>query len=362
LKQELASNQLRELQRSLLDWFDEYQRKLPWRENYHPYEVWISEIMLQQTQMKTMLPYYKHWMNVFPEVRAIAKADEELLMKLWEGLGYYRRVRNIRKTAEIICQKYDGTIPRDFNELLKLPGIGRYTAGAIASIGFNQPAPILDGNVTRVLCRLQKIIDPPQTSAVVKKLWRLAEEWIPQGKARYFNQALMELGAIVCMPTSPRCLFCPIHDHCQAFSSGTVDQIPLKIRSKVPKQRFRVCAVIRFDRSLLFNKRPKNTLLEGLWEFPSMEGDSINQLKEKLEKYLMSNHGITISLGKEFHHLDHRYTSFKTRVSFHEAIWEESQIELDETSLWVDFSKIKELALPSPYRKFLDWYFKKIEK
>ncbi len=360
LKKELDPKNLTDLQQSLLDWFAEYQRKLPWRVEYEPYEVWISEIMLQQTQVKTMLPYYRRWMEALPGIREVAKADEELLIKLWEGLGYYRRVRNIRKTAEMICNEYGGHFPEEVTELLKLPGIGRYTAGAIASIGFNQPAPVLDGNVTRVLCRLKKILDPPQLSEVGKELWRLAEAWIPKGKARHFNQALMELGATVCLPSSPSCLLCPIQHHCLALDSENVNQIPVKVPSKAPKQRYRACAVIRFNQSLLFSKRPENILLEGLWEFPSIEGDSIKNLKEILEKHVEQVYGIMISLGNEFHQLDHRYTNFKTRVSFYQAEVDGLQVEMDETISWVKFSETEKLALPSPYRRFVDWYLKQI--
>ncbi len=360
LKKELDPKNLTDLQQSLLDWFAEYQRKLPWRVEYEPYEVWISEIMLQQTQVKTMLPYYRRWMEALPGIREVAEADEELLIKLWEGLGYYRRVRNIRKTAEMICNEYGGYFPEEVTKLLKLPGIGRYTAGAIASIGFNQPAPVLDGNVTRVLCRLKKILDPPQLSEVGKELWRLAEAWIPKGKARHFNQALMELGATVCLPSSPSCLLCPIQHHCLALDSENVNQIPVKVPSKAPKQRYRACAVIRFNQSLLFSKRPENVLLEGLWEFPSIEGDSIKNLKEILEKHVEQVYGIMISLGNEFHQLDHRYTNFKTRVSFYQAEVDGLQVEMDETISWVKFSETEKLALPSPYRRFVDWYLKQI--
>ena len=190
----------------------------------------------------------------------------------------------------------------------------------------------------------------------------LAEKWIPKGKARHFNQALMELGAMICMPTSPSCLLCPINDHCQSFGSENVEQIPFKLPSKSPKKHFRACAVIRNDRSLFFNKRPEKALLEGLWEFPSMESDSMDHLKEKLEKYLMTNHGITVSLGEEFHHLDHRYTSYKTRVSFHEVKWQGPRVELNENSSWFEISKVKDLPLPSPYRKFINWYMNNIDQ
>ena len=312
--------------------------------------------MLQQTQVKTMLPFYRRWMEALPGIREVAEADEELLIKLWEGLGYYRRVRNIRKTAEMICNEYGGQFPEQVTELLKLPGIGRYTAGAIASIAFNQPAPILDGNVTRVLCRVRKIEDPPQLGDVGKELWRLAEAWIPKEEARNFNQALMELGATVCLPSSPNCLLCPIRQHCLAFELGKVEAIPASKPGKVPRQRYRACAVIRCNNKLLFSKRLENSLLEGLWEFPSVESDTKKKLKGTLEEHLERNYGIKVTLGKEIHQLEHRYTSFKTRVGFYQAALEAPGKKSNETTSWVEIPKIEDLALPRPYRRFIEWY------
>ena len=355
-QRDLNANELEDLQQSLLKWFKEHQRKLPWRENYEPYQVWISEIMLQQTQVKTMLPFYRRWMEALPGIREVAEADEELLIKLWEGLGYYRRVRNIRKTAEMICNENGGQFPEQVAGLLKLPGIGRYTAGAIASIAFNQPAPILDGNVTRVLCRVRKIEDPPQLGDVAKELWRLAEAWIPKEEARNFNQALMELGATVCLPSSPNCLLCPIRQHCLAFELGKVEAIPASKPGKVPRQRYRACAVIRCNKKLLFSKRLENSLLEGLWEFPSVESDTKKKLKGTLEEHLERNYGIKVTLGKEIHQLEHRYTNFKTRVGFYPVTLEVPGKKSNETTSWVEIPKIEDLALPRPYRRFIEWY------
>ena len=239
---------------------------------------------------------------------------------------------------------------------MKLPGIGRYTAGAIASIAFNQPAPILDGNVTRVLCRVRKIEDPPQLGDVAKELWRLAEAWIPKEEARNFNQALMELGATVCLPSSPNCLLCPIRQHCLAFELGKVEAIPASKPGKVPRQRYRACAVIRCNKKLLFSKRLENSLLEGLWEFPSVESDTKKKLKGTLEEHLERNYGIKVTLGKEIHQLEHRYTNFKTRVRFYPAALEAPGMESKETTSWVEIPKIEDLALPRPYRRFMEWY------
>ena len=209
---------------SLLQWFEAKQRKLPWREHYRPYEIWISEIMLQQTQVKTMLPYYARWLERFPRVPAIARAREEELLKYWEGLGYYTRVRNIYRVAHLLVEKFDAEFPKDHALLLKLPGIGRYTAGAIMSIAFNADYPVVDGNVARILARLLDLKAPVGDREIQKLLWQTAAGLLPRGEARNFNQALMDLGALVCTPRHPSCCECPIQSVCQGLQGGVVSQ------------------------------------------------------------------------------------------------------------------------------------------
>ena len=194
---------------SLLDWFEANARKLPWRLRYTPYEIWISEIMLQQTQVKTMLPYYHRWMERFPEVQWVARAPEEDLLKYWEGMGYYSRARNIHKAAQILVKDFGAEFPRNYHVLLSLPGIGRYTAGAIMSIAFNADFAAVDGNVVRIFARLFDLAAPIRDSESQRAFWNIAERLLPRGKARSFNQALMDLGALVCTPKHPLCFAVP---------------------------------------------------------------------------------------------------------------------------------------------------------
>ena len=197
------------LQRKLLGWFSRNARPLPWRKHYRPYEVWVSEMMLQQTQVATALPYYTRWMRTFPTLKSLAQADLQKVLKLWQGLGYYSRARNLHASAQEILQRYNGIFPEDYTNILSLKGIGRYSAGAIASIAFNQDRPIVDGNVLRVLSRIFAITKPIDDPKNQPLFWRLQESLIPQGNARYFNQTLMELGALICTNQNPLCGRCP---------------------------------------------------------------------------------------------------------------------------------------------------------
>ncbi len=255
-------------QKKLLAWFEKNKRPLPWRKRYRPYEVWISEIMLQQTQMETVLPYYERWMKAFPTLEALADAPEEKVLKAWQGLGYYSRARNLRETARRIVENFAGKFPSDFDSILSLKGIGPYTAGAIASIAFNQDKPIVDGNVLRVLSRLFAIQDPVDSAAGRAKFWALEESLIPKGRARDFNQALMEHGALVCTPKNPKCPSCPVNADCRAFREGKQEAFPVK---GARKKTVRVAAgalVWKRGADFFLHRRPAGAIMGGLWEFP----------------------------------------------------------------------------------------------
>lgn len=263
----------------LLSWFAAHARDLPWRRTRDPYAIWISEIMLQQTQVKTVLPYWERWMRALPDVQAVARASPATLHKLWEGLGYYGRVRNLQRAARCIVVEHGGRFPERFEELLALPGVGRYTAGAIASIAFNQPRPVLDGNVTRVLTRLFGIAGDPRRKRINAQLWRLAETLVQQAAAlkawerpcSQFNQALMELGAMVCTPRSPNCAACPLHGACVAFQIGRPEAFPVRRRAvRAERKRLFVLVLARRGR-FLARQRPSGGVNAQLWEFPNAE-------------------------------------------------------------------------------------------
>lgn len=307
----------------LLDWFAKAARDLPWRRTLDPYAIWVSEIMLQQTQVKTVIPYWERWLRELPEVAALAAAPEQRLLKLWEGLGYYTRVRNLQKAAQHILRVHDGKFPPDWAAILELPGVGRYTAGAIASIAFNQPAPILDGNVIRVLTRLFAIAENPREQAVNAQLWQLATQLVeaaaplPQpaalGSAMVFsgpcsalNQSLMELGATVCTPQNPQCLLCPVRSHCAARRTGLESQLPnLDRRVAVTGREFHTF-VVEHAGKFLVAQRPAGVVNAGLWEFPNLEVVSSRRAPEASLAELLQLAGQCVPMG-EIRHAITRY-------------------------------------------------------
>ncbi len=269
----LADFDLTRLTEPLLSWYVSHARVLPWREDVTPYRVWVSEIMLQQTRAEAVKPYFMRFIDALPTIGDLAACEEDRLLKLWEGLGYYNRVRNMQKAARIVLSEYGGSLPADFAALLSLPGIGRYTAGAIASIAYNLPVPAVDGNVLRVLMRVSAD-DTDITSAALRTgAERLLLDVIPEGRACAFNQALMELGATVCLPNGePLCGECPWRGLCEAHRRGICAQLP--VRKKQPARRIeeRTVLLIRDGERVALHKRPDRGLLAGMYEFPSLSG------------------------------------------------------------------------------------------
>jgi A/G-specific adenine glycosylase len=262
----------------LLDWFAKNARDLPWRRTRDPYAIWVSEIMLQQTQVKTVIPFWNRWLRELPTIKSVADASSGKIHKLWEGLGYYTRVRNLQKAAQVIVEKHDGKFPEHFDDVLALPGIGRYTAGAICSIAFNQPTPLLDGNVIRVFTRIFGITENPKEKIANAKLWKLAEELVSQAATErqkntcsHLNQSLMELGALICSPRNPQCLICPVQKLCVAFKENRMEQLPNLGKREAATARHFVAFVIERDGKFLVQQRPIGIVNAHLWEFPNYE-------------------------------------------------------------------------------------------
>ena len=263
---------LKNLPELLLPWYRENKRDLPWRQDRQPYHIWISEIMLQQTRVEAVKGYYSRFLNVLPTVEALAACDDDLLHKLWEGLGYYSRVRNLKKAAQVILEQHGGVFPKDHKQILALPGIGAYTAGAICSIAYDLPTPAVDGNVLRVFSRLTNDPSPIDLPETKKAVTQALEEIYPKD-AGDFTQALMELGATICGPNrAPACEVCPCKEICLGWQEGTADKLPVKSPKKEKRQEDRTVFILHCDGRYALEKRPNKGLLAGLWQFPNVTG------------------------------------------------------------------------------------------
>lgn len=347
---------LKKIVSPLLEWYDKNARILPWREDVSPYRVWISEVMLQQTRVEAVKPYFERFMTVLPSIRELAEISEEALFKLWEGLGYYSRARNLKKTAQIIMEQYDGELPSDYDQIIKLPGIGSYTAGAILSIAFHLPVPAVDGNVLRVISRIILNREDILKQSVKTNMEQMLSQVIPGDRPGTFNQALMELGAMVCVPNATaKCQECPVSRYCKAKEIDVVMELPVKAAKKPRKIEDKTVFIIRSADSLILRKRKEKGLLEGLYEFPNTSGhltedEALNLVREmsftpiRIQKLESSKH---IFSHKEWHMI-----GYMIRID-----------ELDENknkekeNIYVNLNEIEE-KYPIPtafqaYRKYL---------
>lgn len=342
MKREMIFAQLPD---ALLPWYEANKRQLPWREDKQPYKIWVSEIMLQQTRVEAVKGYYARFLDTLPTVRDLANADDELLHKLWEGLGYYSRVRNLKKAAQVILSRYGGEFPRDHKALLTLPGIGDYTAGAIASIAFDLPVPAVDGNVLRVAARLLSDDTPIDTPAFKKQIRSLLEGIYPKA-AGEFTQALMELGATVCGPNrKPDCVNCPCHTFCRGYKLGTSENLPVKLPKRSKKNEERTVFILSCDDLYALEKRPETGLLAGLWQFPNVTGKlDTEQALQAVEEMGLHPKEIYRIAEKEhiFTHIrwDMRGMYIEVKETNHRLTWLTAE-EIEKTA-----------ALPTAFRQF----------
>lgn len=325
----------------LLNWFKISGRHdLPWQKDFNPYHIWISEVMLQQTQVKTVIPYFIKFIQDFKNIDALASANQDTVMLHWAGLGYYTRARNLYKSAQILVNSYGSIIPNDFNSLISLPGIGRSTANAILSIAFNKPAPILDGNVKRVLSRLFLIEEQVNSLSAEKKLWYFAKELIPSVNARSYIQAQMDIGAIVCSLKKPKCQVCPLSNFCLAHKEGKVLEYPTK-KSSLTKKIKRVCYYLYFcDNRILLLKNPNHGIWGGLYTLPeqSLGLDASNEILHRNFK--------------------HEFTHFKLVYSIKQ--YKLKRLTIPSAGyIWVDQEEIKDYALPTPLKYQLQKFINK---
>ncbi len=339
-----------QIQTKLLRWFKQNGRDLPWRKTKDPYAIWVSEIMLQQTQVATVLLYYEKFLKTFPTIQALAQANLSKVLKVWEGLGYYSRARHLHKASQIVENDWNGKIPNNLKDLLNLPGIGRSTAGAILSIAYNKEAPILDGNVKRVLSRLFAVSEDLKKSETIRSLWQLSESLLPKGKASLFNQALMDLGAMVCIPKDPQCLNCPLCEFCKAYASGKPERFPLKtVKKKIPHFQAVSAVIVRNGRVFL-RQRPLKGLLGGLWEFPNWNFDGGKDLKEYLRLKVKSDLGLEVKCREFFGTFEQTYSHFKvTLAAFHC-----DEVETDRKGRWFSINQLRLLPMSRIDRKIAE--------
>ncbi|MEM7782328.1 MAG: A/G-specific adenine glycosylase [Planctomycetota bacterium] len=339
--------------RKLFRWFDENQRDLPWRKNKTAYRIWISEIMLQQTQVKTVVGYYDRFIKRFPTVTDLADADQSEVLKLWEGLGYYRRARRMHAAAQKVVEDHDGKFPLSFDEVLALPGIGRYTAGAILSIAEDQSHPILEGNTIRLFARLMEMETDPRTSANQKLLWKFSESILPRHRVGDFNQALMELGSEVCHPKNPQCLICPVRSQCPTCIRGRQQQIPAASRKTKYESVREAVVIVESEKRYLIRKCLPGDWWAGLWDFPRfrLNDDDLNKVRNGLKEMT----GLSVGDLTHVKTLKHAVTKYRITLDCYRGEAGKLNQPFDRSGFqWATLQQLQELPLSATGRKITD--------
>ncbi len=355
----------------LLEWFAQYQRSLPWRENKDPYRIWVSEIMLQQTRVDTVIPYYHRFMEKFPSIDALADAPEEEVLKAWEGLGYYSRARNLQTAVREVKELYGGVVPDQPNEISSLRGVGPYTAGAILSIAFNKPEPAVDGNVMRVLSRFFLIEEDIMKPATRKVMEALVRELIPQGTASDFNQALMELGALVCTPKSPGCLTCPVMEQCAGRIAGQELVLPIKKKAKPPRDEYRIALLIEGNGDnrgrIRIRQRPEDGLLAKMWELPhillpaGMSYDNNEENRQFIGEQRLAESQNPLVIMEPLMNIDHVFSHIHWFMRVYRC--REESVELPSADYgdytWLAAGERERYAFPNVFVRIMEAYWGK---
>lgn len=344
-------------QHDLITWFKQEQRDLPWRKDRDPYKVWVSEIMLQQTRVDTVIPYFNRFIEWFPTIEDLADAEEDKVLKAWEGLGYYSRVRNLQSAVKEVNEKYNGEVPNTPEKISELKGVGPYTAGAILSIAYGIPEPAVDGNVMRVLSRVLSIWEDIAKSSSRKIFEKAVRELISHDDPSAFNQALMELGALICTPSSPACLLCPVRDHCQAFSEGVQNDLPIKTKKNKTRD-VQLAAAILLDENgkVLIHRRPASGLLANLWEFPNVEiHHPLQNDREQAAELFHHSLDIKVKLDRIIGQLEHVFSHLVWNIQIYTGTL---NTVIQESAEWklVSIEEMEEFAFPVSYQKMLKLY------
>jgi A/G-specific adenine glycosylase len=344
-------------QDDLISWFIEEQRELPWRQDQDPYKVWVSEIMLQQTRVDTVIPYFNRFIEWFPTIGDLANANEDKVLKAWEGLGYYSRVRNLHSAVKEVNEKYNGEVPNTPKEIADLKGVGPYTAGAILSIAYGIPEPAVDGNVMRVLSRILLIWEDIAKASSRKVFEKAVRQLISHDNPSAFNQALMELGALICTPTSPSCLLCPVRDHCQAFHEGVQTELPIKTKKSSQKSVQLAAVILKNEQGkFLIHKRPQSGLLANLWEFPNIEVQQpLITDRKQISQLFENTYRINSKLEKSIGQIEHVFSHLIWNITVYTGVIS-PEFQTSEEWKFVTFDEMEQYAFPVSYQKMLKLY------
>jgi len=339
--------------KELLDWYRQKKRQLPFRSTKDPYKIWVSEVMLQQTQVNTVIPFYEKWIKKFPNLSSVAKSKYDILLKLWEGLGYYRRCGNFYKASKIIVENHNGIIPTDYETFKSLPGVGDYTAGAVLSIAFGKVFPAIDGNVTRVIARIHGIKNLTKYNKL--KIKNFIESLLPKTEPGNFNQSLMELGALVCTPKNPACWECPISVHCKAYQSLYPENYPKKIKKNIKPHYNVVTGIIWRKDKFYIQRRRHDSMLGGLWEFPGGKVENNESLENALKRELKEETGSTPIIKKKILSIDHSYSHFSITLHCYYCIEINSKIYSKNNSNWILTDEIDKYSFPKANHKIFNF-------
>lgn len=348
-----TSRVARQFARRLLDWYREHGRDLPWRRTQDPYRILVSEIMLQQTQVERVLCYYPRFLETFPNLKALAEAPLDRVLKVWEGMGYYARARNLHRAAQIILTEHGGRVPSELSTLQALPGVGYNTAASVASFAYERPWPVLDGNAMRILCRAFLLRSDPRVRAQQKRLLDLAKTLQPAKWAGPFNQALMDLGALICRPTNPQCAHCPLSALCASYGSGDPANLP-RFTPRRPRPHYHITAgIIWKGKRFLIAQRQHDKLLGGLWEFPGGKQEKEETLEQCLRREIREELGIHIRVEEPFMSLEHGYSHFRfTLHAFHCTYLKGRPRSLGCAAFkWIQIPELQRYALPRADQK-----------
>ena len=351
----MTSKEITRFRKNLLAWFETHHRKLPWRETEDPYRIWVSEVMLQQTQVKKVLEYYQKFVNRFPDVESLAGAALQDLLKTWEGLGYYARARNLHKAAKVVVQDLEGKIPSDYAAFRKLPGVGDYIAAAVQSITFNHSYAVVDGNVKRLLARLFLIKAPINRSTSAKIFQDKANLLLDHTVPGIFNQAMMELGATVCRPRSPTCIVCPVNAACRAFQTARQEEFPVRQKPKPLPEYHIVAGIVHKDDQVLITQRKLEGLLGGLWEFPGGKIQVKETAKQACVRAIREETNLLVESTKYLTRVKHAYTHFKIVMDVFHCYYRSGEVVLNEAIdyRWIAVDQIDQFPFPRSNHKFI---------